>query len=92
MSAIKDFTAPSIYTFYDEPEFRGKQVNAREKWITCAEHSISEAKQYGKPVHVYVGENFIPQIKYLEKNQHLKNLWEFNIKQGSTGYRKCNNV
>jgi len=65
VAAEMDFIAPSIYTFYDEPEFGGKQANAREKWGAYAEYNIAEAKQYGKPVYVYMWGKFHPSNKIL---------------------------
>jgi len=75
-NTVMDFIAPSIYTFYDEPEFEGKQANAREKWVTYAEHNISEAKQYGKPVYVYMWGKFHPSNKILGEEPIPKEFME----------------
>ena len=76
VAAEMDFIAPSIYTFYDEPEFGGKQANAREKWVTYAEHNISEAKQYGKPVYVCMWGKFHPSNKILGEEPISKEFME----------------
>ena len=76
-----DFVVPSLYTFYDEPKHGGNIKDARSKWVTYAQKNILEAKQYDKPIYVYLSGYFHPSNDILGKKPIPK---EFMILQYET--------
>ena len=94
-----DFVCPALYTFYD---LGGGSTKYQRSWDIEAKNSIDEAKQYGKPIYVFLWPQF-----YDEKDQDGDHtfipaaFWEHELALvrssgaqgaiiwGSTGFRKA---